>query len=285
MKINHQQFRILLLIMALPTFLACGVANAGTIYNDGGIHDINTIMPAGTVDLYNNTTLNANWGSSITGGSEVIADGMGIYGNSTANIYGGSFTGGNGTSAIGIGVYSGAVNIYGGSIKGGYGTSADGLVIQNHDAAFSSIANIYGGSIKGGHGTVAYGLEISYYGTYNNIVNIYGGSIEGGFGYAASAGLFVNGGTVNIYGGSIEGGEEVHDGKVFMYGMNFNYNLGPINTDSGTITGILADGTPINTTFHQNKVGSIVLVPEPASLLLFGVGSLFACSRRAKKSD
>ena len=255
--ICSEKKNILVSIVALMLLLtATQYGLADTIYNDGGIHNINTTMPSGTVGVQNATTVNVLSGGNINGGNQTWAYGINCNA-SFVNIYSGSsITGGTSSNCSdGIRTYSNSlINIYGGSITGGNGGWADGIIVNDN-----SIMNIYGGSITGGNGVWADGI-IVYNGT---VVNIYGGSIAAGSGNRCR-GLEAFGGSVNIY------------------GTNFNYSLGPISAYSGTLTGKLADGTSLNVTFYQQSLGEIVLspIPEPATICLLGLGALRLIKRK-----
>jgi hypothetical protein len=55
---------------------------------------------------------------------------------------------------------------------------------------------------------------------------------------------------------------------IYVYGRDFNYARGPIGVETGSLTGVLADGTPFQGTFAQHGDGAIILIPEPATLPL-----------------
>ncbi len=100
-------------------------------------------------------------------------------------------------------------------------------------------------------------------------VNIYGGS------FWPSA---RDSSEVNIYGGTINSlwsGEELgeHTSVITVEGSGFNYPYGPIPDESGTLTGMLASGDPINAGFEIYSNASIVLVPEPSTLLLLSTSA------------
>lgn len=84
---------------------------------------------------------------------------------------------------------------------------------------------------------------------------------------------------VEISGGEIHSLLDLQSdgGTTRIHGSNFNYPLGMVSDTSGVLTGILADGTPINTSFvrfgPEGLLGhTLILVPEPSTGLLFGIG-------------
>jgi hypothetical protein len=130
----------------------------------------------------------------------------------------------------------------------------------------------HGGSLVIGGGTFLLGAVFSY-GDYE----INGGAFLGGTIYSQH-------GTLTIRGGSIQSSLVPFSQTVlYVVGSGFNYPLGAIPDASGVLTGVLADGSPIDTSFsiHPGDGHRLVLVPEPSTGLLLGFG-LFAmrCSRR-----
>ena len=130
-----------------------------------------------------------------------------------------------------------------------YGASVAGFGTYN-----SSIVNIYGGEVW-------WGLA-----TYNlSTVNIYGGSVK-------CEGLIVdNTSTLNIYGGNFSSGNAPvfsESSTVNIYGYGFDY-------DGWTLTGFLQDDSPfIFTELTDLNYAHINLIPEPATVLLFGLAGL-----------
>jgi len=131
------------------------------------------------------------------------------------------------------------VDMYGGSVAG----------FLTYD---SSTVNIYGGEVWFGLAT----LNLS-------TINIYGGSVK-------CQGLIVNdSSTLNVYGGGLYVGNcpgFSEASTVNIYGYDFNYG-------SNQLKGFLSDGSaflfielPFDEYSHMN------LIPEPTSLLLFGLG-------------
>ncbi len=93
-------------------------------------------------------------------------------------------------------------------------------------------------------------------------LTISGGIIESGI----SASDFA---THNIRGGTILGGVLAIDSTtIIFHGGSFNFPLGPIGADSGHLTGILADGSPISVDFGKGSFSNIILVPEPSTVAL-----------------
>jgi len=66
-------------------------------------------------------------------------------------------------------------------------------------------------------------------------------------------------------------------GTLSIYGTGFDYPDGELPVDTGTLTGTLANGTPIDDSFSGgmriflNEPGTIP-TPEPATLIPFGIG-------------
>ena len=269
----------------MPAFLISISARADTTYNDGGIHNISTIMQPGKVHLDNRTTVNILPGGSITGGFEQWAYGIESY-FSSVNVSGGSVKGGTVVGEFGWaeGIYAshGEINIYSGSVTGGTLPSIDAGWAHGITATNSTI-NIFGGSVTGGIGQYPEGYAEGISSGYSTI-NVFGGNIAG---IGVSSGtLNINGGSiddditildsiVNIYGGDINNSIHVYDrSSVNIYGSGFNYALGLINDASGVLTGTLADGTLLNLPFNQDSRSQIVIIPEPATLILFAIGGI-----------
>jgi hypothetical protein len=162
---------------------------------------------------------------------------------------------------LNVGVWNDAtVDMYGGAIT-------NDLAVRD-ESTFNlrggSVSEMYNDSIVN-----VYGGEVTRTMTMSNsaITNIYGGSITcSSLFYASTSATF------NIYGGSINvSGSSFRDGStVNIYGYDFDYDPG-----SYILTGFLADDSPFTLNDVDNdEYGRINLIPEPASVLLFGLGSL-----------
>ena len=107
-------------------------------------------------------------------------------------------------------------------------------------------------------------------------ITISNGSIDNSVVARENSEIYVSGGSVgDLY---------VWDsGVMTIYGDNFNYGIGPITTNSGVLTGTLANGIAINSNFYINDTASIILAPEPATLLLLGLGAVMLRGKRGAK--
>ena len=223
-------------------------AQATLVLNNGGINILNFGL-GDSVSVQNSpsgepTTLNL-----VTGG--YINPWLDVCGSSRANISGGVI--GSDLSALG----SSQVNISGG-------------VISNYLYAYnSSQVSISGGSIcwelyardfsqvSISSGSIGRGL----FANNSSQVNISGGSI--------SQGLHAqNDSQLSIAGGVISGYLRAYDySQVNIEGSGFNYPYGTI-TGLGLLTGILANGDPINIPFVLSNDARIVLIPPPPTFTL-----------------
>jgi hypothetical protein len=97
---------------------------------------------------------------------------------------------------------------------------------------------------------------------------------------------------INIYGGDISYEIYANTGaEIHLWGTNFNYAYGEINDNTGTLTGTLKNGDMINCSFEKyidpwetdpSFVPKIILhpIPEPATLLLVGIGAVLLKRKR-----
>ena len=112
--------------------------------------------------------------------------------------------------------------------------------------------------ILGGH------INDSIYADDDSIVNIYGGTI----GYM----IFAN-----------------HDSSIYIYGHDFQIdglpiNYGKLDISGGRLTGTLFYGDYINNDLDISSTASVVLIPEPATLILFGLSGLILRAAKSKIS-
>jgi len=144
------------------------------------------------------------------------------------------------------------VHMFGGSIVG----------LMTHDSStFNMHAGIWGAD--GGWGYIS----------NSSTVNIFGGSIN------LDSISVVDSGTLNIYGGDFLCGNSPYfsqSSTVNIYGYGFNYGF-------NQLTGFLSDGSsfmfselPFGEYSHMN----LIVIPEPATILLFGLGGLLLRKQR-----
>ena len=139
------------------------------------------------------------------------------------------------------------VDMWGGSI---------GAVLPNDSSTF----NMYGGQIQ-------YGMGLSDWST----VNIYDGTVEGTFWVMDSAWLNIYGGDVSMASPSFSESSTVN-----IFGYDFAY-------DGWEVTGFLSDHSAFRineVTFDEYSHMNLVVIPEPATLLLLSVGALAFKKRR-----
>lgn len=141
------------------------------------------------------------------------------------------------------------VHIFGGSI----------ITLRTYD---SSSANIHDGQIKGSIET-----------RNSSTVNIHGGNID--LDYLAVSDL----GTLNIYAGNLLVGNSPYfseSSTVNIYGYGFNY-------DGFLLTGFLSDDSSFlirEVSFSDYSHMNLIVIPEPTTVLLFGLGGLLLRKRR-----
>jgi hypothetical protein len=161
-----------------------------------------------------------------------------------------------------------------------YGGYIGGLV-----ASFSSTVNLYDGSIGNLHANDSSMVNI-HDGRVHNLdayqwssVNIFGGLFENIVRTSDYSQII-------ILGGSFANRLRATENSIMtIYGSDFNIDgipisYGQITVPTGILTGILASGESINNDFYIYDDATIVLVPEPATVLLFGLGSLALLKKR-----
>lgn len=137
---------------------------------------------------------------------------------------------------------------------------------------------------------------------YDSYLQVYDGTITYGVESMGNSNVIINGGTIGrhveawvdstieIHGGLIDENLMVlGNGKIYLYGSDFSVggqnlssgdslrNYGTIsgNEISGTITGTLQNGSQLNNTFSIYGLDAgcdIIIIPEPVTLVLFGLG-------------
>ncbi|MBN2455070.1 MAG: hypothetical protein JXB29_00810 [Sedimentisphaerales bacterium] len=102
----------------------------------------------------------------------------------------------------------------------------------------------------------------------NSEFNIFGGWIEDYLNTYENSKAYISGGMVG-------GGFYVYQNSdLTIEGTGFNYPYGTYTDKLGRLTGTLANGDPINTIFYIHQEATMTLVPEAATLLLLGLGTL-----------
>lgn len=325
------------------------------VFNDGGVHTVNTNIAPDSIEVRGTTTVNVDAGANLgaTGGSSVstfdsavynmsggvLTDELFMFNNSTATIIGGQIvdditTNDNVVANISSVTVdddletfgSSVLNVSGGSfnedvessdnstvhISGGtFQTGSDGA---NIEAGGNSVINISGGAFGSGETDGA-----GYIGAIENgTINIFGGDISGQpEGLVTEAGGKINvydfdggqpaaintaaGGRISFFGGPLtslvanDPGVRLigTDGslasiiaedssEITIYGSGFKWSgvvnlpYGPLSFASGSLSGVLSNGTPFSVSFNRNLLaggtrGAIVLappIPEPGAMAL-----------------
>jgi len=232
-------FKIYAVMMVVLLWWSCAEAVIVDI-NDGGFHEINWSKPAGYEDSV-----------------EVDEGCPGIGTN--------------------VKVVSGA------RIAGISGFEDSSITIQGGEIVFSVI---FGSRSTG---TIAGGVMGGVMGVDNSRITFEGGQINGSLASYGNCEAIVQGGVVSelrsdgesrvtVYGGQIGWAVYATQNSVItIYGSDFavdesSVSYGPINISSGVLTGILAGGETINSDFYIYESATIMLVPEPGTVLLLGLG-------------
>jgi hypothetical protein len=110
-------------------------------------------------------------------------------------------------------------------------------------------------------------------------VYVSGGTIERGTSTSDQSILVIDGGTF--------GSPIIAFGTSYIYieGSGFNYPYGPIPVSSGTLTGTLSDGTPLDVEFGRAST-AVIELPEPSALMALesGIAMLALLYRRHRYS-
>lgn len=173
-------------------------------------------------------------------------------GSKIADISGGSFSG------LGA-AESSTVNLFAGSVGSFY-------------TYHSSTANIYGGSV----------LILESYDS--SCVGIFGGFFENHARAQDYSQIVISGGIFADELVAIENSIMTICGTDFSID-GFSVGYGEIAVPSGILAGTLASGETINNNFHIYEDATIVLVPEPATVLLLSFGAVMLRKRRSFERD
>jgi hypothetical protein len=256
-KIRHSGF-----LLGLIVLLCAHVARAQIQYGDGQVHTVSTAVGQSIQIFEPGTTLDLLPGGVLEGGSLPIQVEFGAE----LNVEGGTSNGGY--MGTGIWIDESTVNIFSGTVTASGGVSYG---IWNSDGTVT----ISGGNISVG-GTTSTDVWNA-----DGTITITGGNFSTA---PQSYGIWESGGTISIFGGNFSFpttsyGIDSLGGTIDIYGNNFDFPLGRIPVGSGTLTGFLANGTPVDVPFNQNG-GSIVLIPEPASTAILCASCIALAARR-----
>ncbi len=219
-----------------------------------------------------------------------IIDQFYSYDSSRVSISGGSIDSLNSRDSSGVNISGGSIRYFQSSafsfvkISGG---SVDNLISRS-----SSSVKISGGSVSwlgstGSSQVYISGGSINWLRSYDSSrVDIFDGSINAIYSYDSSR--------VNITGGSIGGDLKLQEqSQIQIFGFDFTVNGSPFGYGELTsifggypkyepprhLTGTLLSGEPIDKDFYIGNNARIILIPEPATILLLGLGGLMLRKR------
>ena len=175
------------------------------------------------------------------------------------------------------------------------------LFAGNLEVFDTSILNFHGGLVSGNllaHETSTVNLLDGFFDDVTSdgaaTLNVIGGHFDDLLSAENASAINIRGGGVDavkashdsrvlITGGFVDGIVTEHSASVLVSGSGFNFPYGSLEPGFGVLTGILANGDPINANFNVNG-GAIVLVPvpEPSAFFVWAVcaaASLFRWRR------
>ena len=255
--------RVFVLVTILVVCLVLSKAGDAVDFNDGGTHDVNiTFNDDVWVDYESpgvGTIFNLLSGGSITGNLVGYEDGY-------INISGGTLSGDL------LAWDNCQVSFSNGSVGAGISGNDNSQIFFSSEATANQLwANGSSQVILSG-GSIVYDLIPNFF----SQVTISGGSIGNDLWTLRNSQTTITGGTVggNIvlqHSSRIEfiGTDFAIDGIPFGYG---EYNANSISGNYGTLTGTLVNGDSLDNKLIFYDDSSIILIPEPATLLLLGLG-------------
>jgi len=227
--------RTVILVLLMVCCFSVAKAEEYIYYDDGGIYNINSEID-GLVYISDSVSGEPTTVNLVAGGS-ILGRWVVVNDNSQFNILDGSG-----------GYVEGDVHLNNSALFNMY----NGSVFGDVDLRGSSHFNMHDGSI--GSYLIAY---------YNSSATVSGGSIDSGI-YTNSSLPYEA--VVTFYGTDF-----AIDGTPIGYGI---FDTGGKYEVTGQLTGTLANGDPLDIEFDIWNDSSIVLTPEPATLLLLGFGAV-----------
>jgi hypothetical protein len=284
--------KIQILVIGL---MVVGLSNitvhASIIFNDGSLHEINTILND-TIEVKNNfwnetTTVNLLSGGwvdeirayedsliNVLGGQigEALFSGSNVYAYDTSRV---NFSGGEIVRYL-IAEDYGYINFSGGEVgRSMYGYDNSQIAISG--GIVQEDLYLYGGA------TMTDGQIISNIEAFGNIA-ISGGSVGGNLDAHENSYVYISGGQISGYLGVSFGSTVIMDGMNFVLdGHNvFGEITNPLDEiNSGHVTGTYFDNSAVDVYLQMQPGASITFIPEPATICLLGLGGLLL---RRKKS-
>jgi len=247
----------LMIVILIYCFGFSKVQATEIIYNDGIIHTINHEIHTDFLRIYNNSQNEPTAVNLVTNG--LIGGYLYAYDNSLINISGG--------------LIQSSLSISDDAIL----TMSGGSVV--HDLVVQDFTDYCRATIL--EGSIGDDLKVS---GHNVVLTMSGGSVWGDLETDYHSDTYISGGFIDgtIYANlgstiTISGSDFKINGSP-VYGEIYNPpNYSPIH---GTLTGRLDSGESLNNDFYIYPNSSIVLIPEPATLLLLGLGMVMLRKKR-----
>lgn len=254
-------WRVSCAVLVAALLLGAAHCEALTIA-DGGVHSIDYAVN-GSIDIYDTIGGLATTVDLAPGG--MAASYLSAYDNTIFTLSGGligEYLNAQGNSYVTIS--SGAIGSWMYVADNSRVDVTGGLIGSWIDTQNNSQLTISGGMVGDG-------LSASH----NSRITISGGSVAGPLSAYNNSLVIISGG----YFGDLLTVDD--NGQVIIMGSDFNFGLGRITETQGTLTGTLQNGDSINFGFHLYSANaSITLIPEPATLLLLGLGSSIVYNSR-----
>lgn len=263
--------------------VVCMVSSQATAlieWNDGNTYNVDWQIPEGVRVDYEapgmETTVNLLNGGQINGNLRAYEDShINVSGGSVGNIM---WAYGNSQIDFSAGSVSQELNAYGNS----HIVFSDGWIGKDLNANDNSHIEMSGGVAN-------VGIDARDSGQ----VHLYGGAVSQYLQARDSGQIFFSGGSVagdlvaDVFGVlTIYGSDFAVDSQPFGYG-ELTSILGGDSWDESTrhLSGTLANGDQLDNNFYIGHDASIILVPEPSTLLLLGLGGIFLRKRQCNNRD